>query len=56
MTFNVIIGHYHVKFVYSGYLPIIGEIDRAIVGWVSVAMPFIYGLTLPTPNKKKAKK
>jgi hypothetical protein len=50
MTYNIVCGYYHLKFVAYGTLPSIGEAENSTLGWVSLCMPVIYGLSLPSPK------
>ncbi|WP_236541853.1 hypothetical protein, partial [Pseudomonas syringae] len=48
MAYNIGCGYYHLKFVAYGTLPFIGEADNSALGWISLCMPVIYALSLPS--------
>ncbi|WP_147464168.1 hypothetical protein [Pseudomonas syringae group genomosp. 3] len=55
MSYNIGCGYFHLKFVAYGTLPIIGEAENATLGWISLCMPVIYALSLPSQNIKQRK-
>jgi hypothetical protein len=52
LGYSIFCSHFHFKFVKFSTLPFLAEVDNSVLGWISLAMPFLYGLSLPSPRER----
>jgi hypothetical protein len=52
LVYGIFCSHYHFKFVKFSTLPFLSEVDNSVLRWISLIMPFLYGLSLPSPRER----
>lgn len=47
--YNFIFVFFHLRFAMKGTLPFLGELDRGLLGWISLVMVIAHAFTHPSP-------